>query len=127
MPGFAASHSICRMNAKRILVAHELICYREAIAEALRDMRPGVEVFEVEVASLDREVRLLLPDMVVASKVTRLIEGRMPIWVELYRDCESLSVVSIRGERSTVEDMQLSDLVLLIDYADHPADIVWVR
>ncbi len=60
--------SIRCMKVKRILVAHELVCYREAIAEALRAMRPGIEVFEVEVMGLDREVRWLLPDMVVTSK-----------------------------------------------------------
>lgn len=127
MPGFAASFSIYHMNVKRILVAHELICYREAIAGALRDMRPDVEVFEAEVASLDWEVRWLLPDMVVTSKVTRLVEDRIPVWVELYTDCEPSSVASVRGERVTVEDMQLSDLALLIDQVDRPAQIVWAK
>lgn len=112
------------MNVKRILVAHELICYREAITGALRDMRPDVEVFEAEVASLDCEVRWLLPDMVVTSKVTKLVEDRIPVWVELYTDCEPSSVASVRGERVTVEDMQLSDLALLIDQVDCPVQIV---
>lgn len=115
------------MNVKRILVAHELTCYREAIAGALRDMRPDVEVYETEVARLDREVRWLLPDMVVSSKVTDLVESRIPVWVELYQDCEPASVVSVRGERFSVEDMQLSDLALLIDHVDHPARAVWAR
>lgn len=125
MQVFAASPSICCMNVKRILVAHELGCYREAIAGALRGIRPEVEVFEAEVASLDREVRWLLPDMVITSKVTKLVEGRIPVWVELYPDCEPTSVVGIRGELSTVEDMELSDLVLLIDHVEHPDDIAW--
>lgn len=115
------------MNTKRILVAHELAAYREAIAGALRDMRPGVEVFEAEVANLDWQVRWLLPDMVVTSRMTSLIESRIPIWVELYRDCEPSSVASVRGERVSVDDMQLSDLALLIDHIDHPADIIWAK
>ncbi len=127
MSGSVALLSICLMNVKRILVAHELTCYREAIAGALQDMCPCVEVFEAEVVSLDREVRWLLPDMVVTSKVTKLVGSRIPVWVELYQDCEPASVVSIRGERISVEDMQLSDLTLLIDHIDHPADIVWAR
>lgn len=127
MWSFLASASICPMNVKRILVAHELVCYREAIAEALRAMRPSIEVFESEVMSLDREVRWLLPDMVVTSRVTKLVESRIPVWVELYTDCEPSSVVSVRGERSTVENLQLSDLLLLVDHVDHPAHIVWAR
>ncbi len=33
----------------------------------------------------------------------------------------------IGGYLMTPEDMQLSDLALLIDHVDHPADIVWAR
>lgn len=127
MPGFAVSFSIYCVNVKRVIVAHELTCYREAIAGALRDMRPGVEVFEAEASRLDREVRWLLPDVVVTSKVTRLVEDRIPVWIELHPDCEPLSIVGVRGERSTLEDVQLSDLVRLIDYVDHPGHIVWTR
>lgn len=127
MPGSSAPASIWCMNTKRILVAHELAAYREAIAGALQNLRPGVEVFEAEVANLDREVRWLLPDMVITSRVTSLVESRIPIWVELYRDCEPSSIVSVRGERVNVDNMQLSDLTLLIDHVDHPTEIVWAK
>lgn len=127
MLGSSEPASIWSMNTKRILVAHELAAYREAIAGALQNLRPGVEVFEAEVANLDREVRWLLPDMVVTSRVTSLVESRIPIWVELYQDCEPSSVVSVRGERVNVDNMQLSDLALLIDHVDHPTEIVWAK
>lgn len=117
----AGSASIRCMNVKRILVAHELACYREAIATTLREMRPGVEVFEAEAARLDREVRWLLPDMVVTSRVTELVESRIPLWVELYPNCENWSVVGVWGERYRVENMQLSDLLVLVDRMDSMA------
>jgi hypothetical protein len=103
------------MNGVRVLVASDLRSYREAVAAVLRELRPEAEVFEVEAEILDLEVRRLLPDMVVTSKLTRLVESRIPFWVELYPDCESHSVVSVRGRRWRVEDIQITDLVSVID------------
>ena len=106
------------MNGVRVLVACELKSYREAIASAFRLLRPDVEVFEAEEEDLDREVRRLGPDLVVCSKLTAQVEDRAPNWVELYPDCGSRSVISLRGQRSTVEEIQLSDLLSAIDGAN---------
>jgi len=103
------------MNGKRVLVASELQSYRQALAAAFRELRPGVEVFEVEEDDLDREVKRLGPDLVVCSRLTSWIEDRVPSWVELYPNHGAHSVVSVLGERSTVEEMQLSDLLSIID------------
>jgi hypothetical protein len=103
------------MNGARILVACELRSYREAIASAFRVLRPGVEVFEVEEEDLDREVERIVPDLVVCSTLSERVEGRVPNWVELYLECGSRSVVSLRGERSTVEEIELTDLLSIVD------------
>jgi hypothetical protein len=104
-----------RMNGARVLVACELKSYREAIASAFRVLRPGVEVFEAEEEHLDREVERLDPDLVVCSRLSGRVEARAPNWVELYPGCGSRSVVSLRGERSTIEEIQLSDLLSIVD------------
>ena len=36
------------MSGTRVLVASELQSYRQALAAAFRELRPGVEVFEVK-------------------------------------------------------------------------------
>ncbi len=97
------------------MVASELQSYRQALAAALRELRPGVEVFEVEEDDLDREVERLSPDLVVCSRLTSRIEDRAPSWVELYPNHGARSVISVLGERSTVEEIQLSDLLSIID------------
>jgi hypothetical protein len=104
-----------RMKGARVLVACELKSYREAIASAFRVLRPGVEVFEVEEEDLDREVERLAPDLVVCSTLSERVEGHVPNWVELYPGCGSRSLVSQRGERSTFEEIELSDLLSIID------------
>jgi hypothetical protein len=103
------------MNGARVLVACELKSYSEAIASAFRVLRPGVEVFEVEEEDLDREVERLAPDLVVCSRLSERVEVRVPNWVELYPGCGSRSVVSQRGERSTFEEVELSDLLSIVD------------
>src|SRR3712207_5533595 len=103
------------MNATRILVALELQSYRQALAAAFRELRPDVEVFEAEKEDLDREVERLGPDLVVCSRLTTRVEDHAPSWVELYPNHGPRSVVSVLGERSTVEEIQLSDLLSIID------------
>jgi hypothetical protein len=99
------------------LVACELQSYRQSYATIFRDLRPDVEVFEAEAEDLDREVERLGPDLVVCSRLTARVENHAPSWVELYPNFEAHAVVSVLGERSTVADIQLSDLFSIIDRA----------
>jgi hypothetical protein len=101
------------MGARRILVANELTSYRQAIALAIRDLRPELEVFEAAPDVLDGEVARLCPDVVICSRVTRTVERRATNWVELYPDCKSYSTFSVGGERRALEEVQLSDLLSL--------------
>ncbi|HET7479646.1 MAG TPA: hypothetical protein VFJ72_09050 [Rubrobacteraceae bacterium] len=111
------------MNVKRILISSDLRSYREAVAEAFRQLRPDCDVFEAESGDLNREVLRLHPDLVVCSQATSLVRERVRNWVELYPDCEPYSVVSLEGERSTVADMQLSDLLSVVDRTEHHAPL----
>ena len=106
--------SIAPMNAKRILVSNELRSYAEAVSLALRVLCPSADVFEVEQRYLKREVRRLCPDMVVCSCATDAVAAQVPTWVELYPNCESFSRVCIDGTCSTIENLELSDLVEIV-------------
>jgi hypothetical protein len=97
------------------LVACELQSYRQAFAATFRELRPDVQLFEAEENDLDREVERLDPYLVVCSRLTARVEDHAPSWVELYPDSEAHSVISVRGERSTVEEIKLSDLLSIID------------
>jgi hypothetical protein len=112
VPGRGYHHPV---NGTRILVACELQTYRQALAAAFRELRPDIEVFEAEKEDLDREVERLGPDLVVCSWLTARVEDHAPSWVELYPNHGPRSVVSVLGERSTLEEIQLSDLLSIID------------
>jgi hypothetical protein len=109
------------MNATRVLVACGLASYRGAIAGAFRGLRPNVEVFEAEKEDLDGEVERLGPDLVVCDRVTARVATHVPNWVELYPDYGPRSVVSVRGERTTIEEIQLPDLLSILDRAERSA------
>jgi hypothetical protein len=103
------------MNGTRVLVACELQSYRQVFVATFRELGPDVEVFEAEEEDLDREVERLDPDLVVCSRLTARVEDHAPSWVELYPGSEAYSVISVLGELSTVEEIQLSDLLSIID------------
>ncbi len=110
-------------HSKRVLIAMELRSYRQAIASVLQVLYPDVSFFQAEPANLDEETTRLRPDLVMCSKVTNLVEGLVPNWVELYPEHGFRSVVSLRGVRSTLECAELSDLISLVDCAEPPTSL----
>ncbi len=112
-----ASEGIKSRN-KRVLIAMDLRSYCEAVAGALQGLCPDTSVFQAEAGDLDRETARLRPDLVVCSRVTRLVEGLVPNWVELYPDHGLEAIVSLCGARSTLEGAQLSDLVSVVNRSE---------
>lgn len=101
------------MGARRILVANQFASYRQAIALAIRDLHPEIEVFEAASEAIDGEVARLGPDLVICSRVTYMVRQRVASWVELYPDCKPYSTFYTGGVRRAKEDVQLSDLLSL--------------
>ncbi len=104
-----------------ILLANEPRAYRESIAQVLQQLRPGVEVITAEPEELEARILGLAPEMVICSEVTGVVRERVPVWVELYPDYGSRSVVSIEGRCTTIEEIQLSDLLSILDRAERRA------
>lgn len=102
---------------RHILVANELTSYRESIAAVFRNSLPDLEVFEADSGDLNREVLRLRPDLVICSRMTPLVEEKVPNWVELYPECDPLSTFCIGGERYTKEKVDLSDLLAIVTRA----------
>ena len=101
----------------RVLLANEPRSYRQAIASVLRSLRPELEVKEMEPGALDRELRRSVPQLVICSRATPAVRGTAPAWVELYTDHGPLSSVAIGKETSTVSEIDLADILLIVDRA----------
>ena len=101
-------------------MANEPRAYRESIAEVIRELRPGVEVTTVEPERLEDSIPRLTPDMVVCNQATGVVREGVPVWVELYPDYASWSVVSVRGSRSTLDEIELPDILSIVDRTADP-------
>lgn len=105
-----------RLTTKvRVLMVNEPRAYREVLAETLRAQRPHAEFTVAEPCALEQTVWRLQPHMVVCSEASAAVRESVMVWVELYTNHGSRSVVSVNGKSSVVEDMQLSDLLSLVD------------
>ena len=100
----------------RALIANEPAIYREAICAALRELRPGIEVFTAEPEDLDGEFLRLMPELVVCSQLSRRVESDTSVWVELYPEGASHAVVrSIDGSCKTLFGMNFDKLLSILD------------
>ncbi|MDQ3791298.1 MAG: hypothetical protein M3341_01375 [Actinomycetota bacterium] len=104
-----------------VLLTNEPRAYRESIAQVFRQLRPNVEVVTAEPDELEDRVLSLAPQMVIFSEATGLVRERVPIWVELYPGYGPRSVIGVGEERSTIEEIQLSDLLSALGRAEHLA------
>ena len=51
----------------------------------------------------------------IFSEATGVVREPVAVWVELYSGYVLESVTGVGGERSTIEEIQLSDLLSVID------------
>ena len=110
-----------RRGRPRIPMANEPRAYREGIAAVISQLRPAVEVETVEPDALDDSIKRYVPDMVICSKATETLKGRVRVWVELYPENGAISVASIGGRRIEYTEIQLPDLLSIVDKAEELA------
>jgi hypothetical protein len=103
------------MSGLRILLANELRSYRETLAAAFRLLKPNTEVFAIDPDKLDSEVERLSPHLVICSRATPTVKTESLAWVELYPEHGTISVVNVGGECSTIDWIELADLLRVID------------
>ncbi len=107
-----------RSGRTLVLIANEPRSYREAVAEAIRQLRPGVEVEIVDPDALEASISRSVPDMVICSRATEAVRSSVPVWVELYPEHAARSVASIGGRREEFAEIQLDDLLSIVDRAE---------
>lgn len=117
----AEMHHHVHMDKLCILVANEPRAYRDAIAGALRRLRPHAEVIMAKPDALDAEVARVAPHMVLCGVATLAVQASAITWIELYPRGESLAVISIAGQRSTLTNVDLAALLALVDQTERLA------
>ena len=106
----------------RVLVAFEDArgVYREAIARALAELRPDLEVRQTPLAEMGRELRDFDPHVVVCSRPSGEHPGGRGAWVQVPTDDEAtdderLARVCLEGERWRTDGPPLAELLEVVD------------
>ena len=94
--------------------------YRDAIARALGELRPDLEVRSAPLAELYRELRGFDPHVVVCSETDGGHSGGRGAWVQVptedgATDEERLARMCLEGERLDTEGPALDEILFVVD------------
>jgi len=112
------------MEKIRVVVANEPRAYREALADALRNLCPRAEVSIIEPAALRQHVRRVTPRLVLGSELDPDMLTGLFCWVDLYPNGERYAVINIGGERTIVGNLDLAGLLRIVDQTERLAGTV---
>ena len=99
----------------QVIVANEPRIYREAIAAALQEMRPGIATIAVDPADLAAGIDQYHPDLTICSQLIAAVETDAPAWVLLHPECDDCAVMSVAGEQQMTDHVTLADLIAVVD------------
>jgi F420-dependent methylenetetrahydromethanopterin dehydrogenase len=102
----------------RVLAACAPRYYREVVGEALRGLRPAIEVVIVDPDDLEDEVSHLDPDLVISVRPASIDPGGRSAWVQFVPYEKPAATVSIGGRRQELEELMVEDLLSVVDQAD---------
>lgn len=91
--------------------------YREAIASAIRILRPHAEVSTVGLDTLAEEVARLVPYVVICTEPAAADQGDVPAWVQLSLDPTRPTSIRLFGDYSEKTNPTLEALLTVIDEA----------
>lgn len=95
--------------------------YREAIGEAIRFLRPNIEVTILEPDTLGAGVRRLDPELVFASRPHTFTPPGRAAWVEFHPYEKPPARICLAGRRWELEQVELSDLLSVVDETEELA------
>ena len=100
----------------QVLVAIEPGLYRQVIGEAIRTLRPHVEVCVLEPDTLEDEVGRTEPDLVFASRpYSYRVPNKRTAWVEFLPYEHPPARICLAGRRWELETVGLDDLLSIVD------------
>ena len=105
------------MRGMQLVIAIEPRSYRQVIGEAIRAMRPHVEVVVLEPGMLGAAIGRLEPELVFAGQPDTHFPADRSGWVEFRPYERPPARVCLVGRRWELEEVELSDLLSIVDEA----------
>ena len=104
------------MEKMRALVANDPRVYREVIADALKRLRPLIEVSLAEPEDLEREVGRRRPHLVICSRISAAVQAGCLAWLVLYPEGEDRAEIGRAGGHTTLlPGVGVDDLLSMVD------------
>ncbi len=105
----------------RVLMAIEPRSYREVIGEAIRGLRPHLEVVIVEPEALEPEMARLDPELVICSQPSIAAANGRTAWIEFRPYGQPAARTYVGGRYFELEEVELEDLLAAVDEAERLA------
>jgi hypothetical protein len=108
------------MVGTRVLVAFKAShrVYQDAIAEAIRERRPHIEVMTAGPEEFEAEMGRFDPHLVICSLPNTVPPNPRPAWVEFFSlDPELLAAICLDGEYYELDNPGLDELLSVVDEA----------
>ncbi len=105
----------------QVIISIEPRSYRQVIAEAIRTLRPHIEVVVLEPDTLRAGVTRLDPDLVFANQPETFAPDGRSAWVEFRPYEEPPARICLGGRRWELEVVELDDLLWLVDHTEELA------
>jgi hypothetical protein len=104
----------------RVLIAYEdaYRSYGQALAGAVRGLRPGAEVSLVHARRLAPEVARLDPHLVICNRPNDVDPGGRAAWVTLSEEPEGPSEACVGGRRRVLRNPGIEELLAIVDDAE---------
>ena len=109
------SDKVTPMARLLVLVANDPPLAREAIAVALRQVRPDIDTIVVDPAALTADISRYRPDLAICSELNVMVESTVPSWVLLSAEGSNVAVTSVVGRRQEADHLSFADLVAFVD------------
>jgi hypothetical protein len=104
----------------RVLITLTPLIYREAVANSVRQSRPGFEVRIARPEAVEEEVRAFEPHLLVRSDTDgidhKVLEG-VPCWVEVLYSDSMDAKISVYGRIEEASDISTEELLRVADEA----------
>lgn len=99
----------------RVLVGNSPRSFREAVAGAIRHLRPGLNVIDVDPSELAAAIADRVPDIVICTRLPADVPAAVHTWIVLGLDEESHAIIAVDGQMRTVTLFQFAALLSVID------------
>jgi hypothetical protein len=108
----------------RVIVALELLLYRDTIGRAISLLRPNWEVTLLSPDELADALSSSQPDAVISSNLIELEGSTIPVWIILDSEGSAKSTLILEGKQAEIGSSSLASILSFIERGHNSAKLL---